>query len=367
MSSSSRIFFSTATVAGLASTIASYSTGTTGTTTYKMIKNYNHTNFFDEFEFFTEPDPTHGYVEYVGPEIAKKNGYAKCVDGYIYLGADHVTVNPKNGRMSTRLESKQNFTRSLIIGDIAHMPSGPGIWPAFWSFGKEWPNSGEIDIIEGVNLDVTNHVALHTGPGCTIINTGSAKTTVLEHDDCHYREGRQGCGQFTQAPFGTAFNAISGGVYALDWTADYIAMYFFPRDSIPADISNEVPDPGTWEAPIAKFNGGSGCDIGSHFNEHNLVFNTDFCGDWAGSVWKWDKNLTSMAKECVDFVGANPHLYSKAYWLISSVKVYETVNKETPKTYPTGGYFTGVSPTNIALAVYNFTASGPRRAWLGVG
>ncbi|KAL2890435.1 putative endo-1 3(4)-beta-glucanase [Ceratocystis lukuohia] len=112
----------------------------------------------------------------------------------------------------------------------------------------------------------------------------------------------------TLAPFGTKFNAIKGGIYAMDWAADHISMYFFPRDSIPEDITNEKPNPATWGTPAARLNGGPSCDITSHFQEHNLIFNTDFCGDWAGSVWQWDKRLTALSKKCEDFAGATPRI-----------------------------------------------------------
>ena len=54
------------------------------------------------------------------------------------------------------------------------MPTGCATWPAWWSFGKEvpgdprttWPNLGEIDIIEGVNVNTQNQAALHTNNTC---------------------------------------------------------------------------------------------------------------------------------------------------------------------------------------------------------
>ncbi|KAL1898334.1 hypothetical protein Cpir12675_001959 [Ceratocystis pirilliformis] len=219
------------------------------------------------------------------------------VDGSVYLGADHVAVNPRKGRMSTRLTSKKAFKQALIIADIAHMPEG----------------LGEIDIIEGINLDERNHVTLHTGPGCVVTNTGSPEDVFLVHDNCNYGGGSAGCSQLTKAPFDTEFNKVKGGVYAMDWTADYISMYFFPRDSIPDDITNEKPNPVTWGTSTARFNGGSGCDINSHFQEHRVIFNTDFCGDWASSLWQFDARLTALSKKCEDFVGAHPESYTEAY------------------------------------------------------
>ncbi|KAL2889769.1 putative endo-1 3(4)-beta-glucanase [Ceratocystis lukuohia] len=329
-------------------------TTSTGATTYKMVQNYNMTNFFDNFQFFTEPDPTLGYVQYVGPEIARTNGYAGYVEDAVYLGADFATVNPENGRMSTRVTSKQAFTSALIIGDIAHMPFGPGVWPAFWTFGPGWPNSGEIDIIEGVNLETENHITLHTGPGCSITTEGSDESSVPVDPNCNLNQGKTGCSQNTKAPFGPAFNELGGGVYAMDWTSKYISVYFFPRDSIPADITADAPNPANWGTPVAKFNGGSGCDINSHFIDHNIIFNTDFCGEWAGAVWTEDPELTALAATCKEYVGANPQVYAEAYWLINSVKIYESdaAQEETPRypssssTVPTGSIPTGLYPSS---------------------
>ena len=54
---------------------------------------------------------------------------------------------------SGRIESKTNFSASLTspkvrIAARIKLPSGYGMWPAFWSYGDPWPTQGEIDILE---------------------------------------------------------------------------------------------------------------------------------------------------------------------------------------------------------------------------
>lgn len=39
-------------------------------------------------------------------------------------------------------------------------------------YGPNWPNSGEIDIIEGANTAYTNLMSAHTGPNCNLPETG---------------------------------------------------------------------------------------------------------------------------------------------------------------------------------------------------
>ena len=46
------------------------------------------------------------------------------------------------------------------------MPVGPGTWPAYWLCGDNWPNNGEIDILEGVDGNRANNQALHTNENC---------------------------------------------------------------------------------------------------------------------------------------------------------------------------------------------------------
>ncbi|KAK3301128.1 uncharacterized protein B0H64DRAFT_438234 [Chaetomium fimeti] len=306
---------------------------------YNIVDTFDASNFFSEFDFFTAPDPTHGFVKYVDSATASRDGLAGYADGGVYLGVDY-TNTTTTGRPSVRVTSKKAYTKGLFIADIAHMPAGAagssscGIWPAFWMFGPNWPNSGEIDIIEGVNSQRSNAVTLHTGPGCAVTNAGSLAGTKLVSTDC---EGNAGCSQSTGAAdnYGAGFNAAGGGIYALEWTDAAIKVWFFPRGSPTAaalalpssspqqqqpnpnpntnsssSSSSSSPDPSTFGTPLAVF---AGCPLADHFADHNLVFDTTFCGDWAGRVWDTDSACAALAPTCEEFVGGNPEVFAQAF------------------------------------------------------
>ena len=90
--------------------------------------------------------------------------------------------------------------------------------------------------------------------------------------NCFYEANNfQGCGLADARPesFGLAFNQAGGGVYAMDWTSDHIAIWFWPRTSIPPNALSDTPDPLQWGKPVADFRGH--CDIDSKFREHQIV------------------------------------------------------------------------------------------------
>lgn len=196
-------------------------------------------------------------------------------------------------------------------------------WPAFWTFGPNWPNSGEIDIIEGVNAATTDSITLHTAAGCTVSNNNSAAGTTTLQDNCNADNANTGCGVSTTNSngYGTGFNAAGGGVYAMQWAPTGIYVWFFQSGSIPADITSGVPNVPGWGTPMAAFSG-SGCDFDTSFANHNIVFDTTFCGSWAGSVWE-TSSCASLADTCDDYVANNPSAFADAYWLINSVQVYQ--------------------------------------------
>ena len=54
---------------------------------------------------------------------------------------------------SGRIESKTSFSSSNTTPKVRmiariKLPTGYGMWPAFWSYGDPWPTQGEIDIME---------------------------------------------------------------------------------------------------------------------------------------------------------------------------------------------------------------------------
>ena len=96
----------------------------------------------------------------------KDNAYIK--DGVLHICAkkeDYEGQKYTSARMITK--GKFAFKYGTVEARIA-LPTGKGIWPAFWMLGENfdtvgWPACGEIDIIESVNSENivygTNHWA----------------------------------------------------------------------------------------------------------------------------------------------------------------------------------------------------------------
>ncbi|KAH7115753.1 mixed-linked glucanase [Dactylonectria estremocensis] len=138
------------------------------------------------------------------------------------------------------------------------------------------------DPTHGRNSQCSNIVTLHTSPGQITSNF------VI---------------------YGNGFNQNGGGVYALEWTSSHISVWFFSRRDVPVDITNQEPNPPTWDQPAARFNGNTGCSIDAHFCNNNLVFDTTFS--------------VAGGKARVEFVATNPFEFIEAYWLIASIRIYQ--------------------------------------------
>ncbi|KAF1843842.1 glycoside hydrolase family 16 protein [Cucurbitaria berberidis CBS 394.84] len=335
---------------------------------YVLTDDLSYKNFFGSFDFFSGPDPTKGFVLYQNLTSAisqKLIGYLQDTQS-VFLGVDSTNKDP-NGRASVRLESKQAWNQGLLVADIRHMPSPVcGSWPAFWLLGFDkdtgksaWPLAGEVDIMEGVNDYEHNAVTLHTSKGCIVDNStlhaaGHGETPftgLLATDDCDVAAPGQGknVGCSIKAPktitgiqtgsgagsketilpsYGTEFNKVGGGIYAMEWTSSAISVWFFPRNSsaYTTHFGNTTTastlDPSTWGVPVARFSG-SGCNITERFQNLKIIFNTSYCGEWAGK--EWDKSCAAKTgvDTCEAYVRDNPEAFKEVYWEIAGLKWFQ--------------------------------------------
>lgn len=86
-------------------------------------------------------------------------------EGHLMLQARKSGDGYVSGRVETR--RKASFDYGTLIARIK-MPSGQGLWPAFWLVGADedvnpWPAAGEIDVVEMVS-DPRVHYSTVIGP-----------------------------------------------------------------------------------------------------------------------------------------------------------------------------------------------------------
>jgi hypothetical protein len=95
----------------------------------------------------------------------------------------------------------------------------------------------------------------HTSSNCTI-NPQNIWATLMRND-CNAGDSSAdpdlGCSMqgINSNSFGTNFNAIGGGVWAVEWTSSWISIWFFQRGNVPANLKSASPDPSTWTKPSA--------------------------------------------------------------------------------------------------------------------
>jgi len=276
--------------------------------------------FFDNFDFWTSSDPTHGFVDYVDNNTAFSRGYVWAGSNLVYMGVDH-TNNAPNGRQSVRITSNKSWTKGLFVLILSHMPGGQcGSWPAFWTVGANWPNNGEIDIIEGVNKNTVDQMTLHTSSNCQMIGYRNMTGQSVGNDCESPGNNNAGCGVQSTRPnsYGEAFNSAGGGAYAMELTDNGIRIWYFSKQDMPSDIGSNNPNPSWWRVPDSAFPFGGSCSR-NHFGPQQIVFDMTFCGDWAGNVYQ----SSGCPSTCENFVAYNPGSFADYYWQIVSLKVYQ--------------------------------------------
>ena len=303
---------------------------------------------FNQWKFFKGKDPTNGVVDY-----SQGSSLIHFPNGKFQISVNPVLNNStQNVRGSVRISTpfyfpqtkidniETGFNGGVFVADIAHLPSGKGVWPAFWmtsvtgsvmdASGKNtgrtnpaWPTWGEIDIIEQVNnASSYNQVNLHT-------------------QSLYPNNNGKKLGNYYQYPvlgpygsFGPIFNQNGGGVFILNWVYNgNLTHYFVPRNvvnQVPSLSQNTGSSSDTWtDLDLSVLNDQFKVveyrfqTTDSPFKNQRLILNTTLCGDWAGKGFPdnssfSDQNTTS----CTQYVLGESFDSSEAYWLINYISVF---------------------------------------------
>jgi beta-glucanase (GH16 family) len=211
-------------------------------------------SFSDEFSVDGKPDPTKWTYDLGGGGWGNQEleDYTDSLkNAYVKNGILHVTaLNQQIGTSlfsSARVVSKNDGW--LTYGRVefyAKLPASPkGSWPAIWMLPNDyvygnWPNSGEIDIMEQVSFDPLNvHFTVHN----------------------QLNNGANGHSAIASVPTDTsAFHK-----YRMDWTPYAIRGYY---DDV------EV---------FTFVNPGTGSDQWPFDQKFHLLMNVAIGGSWGGS------------------------------------------------------------------------------------
>ena len=139
-------------------------------------------------------------------------------------------------------------------------------------------------------------------------NAGAATGNFNNNPCTSTPDSNAGCAFFQSGgdSFGHGFNTQAGGVFAHNWDSTGITVWYFPRGSVPDDITNGNPDPSSWGAPAALFPNNESCDTTKHFYNHQIVLDTTLCGDWAGGAF----GAAGCPGTCQDYV-ADPSNFNR--------------------------------------------------------
>lgn len=184
----------------------------------------------DEFDVDGPPDPKnwtfeHGFVRNHEVQFYQPDN-AVVRDGLLVIEARRESVpNPKHRAGSDNWKEKAErstcTSSSLLTRGLrewkygrfelrARIPTGPGLWPAWWTLGVdgEWPSNGEIDIMEYYRGKVLANVASGT-PQRWKAKWDSRTVPLAELG------GEAWAGEFH--------------VWRMDWTRDNIRLYLDDR------------------------------------------------------------------------------------------------------------------------------------------
>ncbi|KAF7321163.1 GH16 domain-containing protein [Mycena chlorophos] len=336
---------------------------------YYPVREYSGNTFFDSWSFYDNvDDTTWGNVTFVGEATANSTqliSVNSAGNAIIRVDdTDMVAAATLIHRNSVSTSSFLSFAEWRLMGGAGsdylagYVWGGQcycrgfrafAVWPSFWLLGQGlWPNAGEVDIIEGINLADANQFSMHTTAGCTqpanVTQTG--KTTV---NNCLDVSGTNNNGCITVATepnsLGEGFATAGGGVYAVQMDVNGIYMWFWSRSDIPKSISGstatstlEVSD---WGTPSAAYPATT-CNITEFFQPQQMILDITLCGLWAGVPSIYAQTCPGT---CIDNIIGNGSVYANAYFEIPYIRTYSLTQQNAAETTnsTTGGNGSGAS------------------------
>ncbi|TFL00746.1 glycoside hydrolase family 16 protein [Pterulicium gracile] len=324
---------------------------------YDLVREYSGIPFFDRWDFYGSWDNlTSGDVWWLNRDDAYSQRLAYINDaGNAVLKVDNTGNVPFNEkRNSIRITSMDSYAvGSLWVIDLMHLPYGCSVWPAFWTKGPNWPDDGEIDIIEGINLQANNQMALHTTPGC-MHTTPPNQMGVSGELDCSTPAGCVVGERFPNS-YGPGFGENGGGVWATQFDVSGIFIWYWSRKDVPKSIqqatSKSSLDVSDFGPPSASYIADA-CNITEFFSPQNIVIDITLCGIWASLQNFYAPQCASAGETGLcynDNVVGDGSNYDNAYFEISYLRAYTTG---------------GVAPTPTAAAFMIPTPAESTATWV---
>ncbi|EGO20117.1 glycoside hydrolase family 16 protein [Serpula lacrymans var. lacrymans S7.9] len=170
-----------------------------------------------------------------------------------------VDTSQDNVRWARDLENRPVKKRPVLtVLAQDKPPNSPWVnevWPSVWTNGPNWPNDGEIGIIESVNLMPNNQIALHTTPAALTQHPKTSRGPLWSTTEVRVRgvplRRRKG------TALGLALLLHRGGVLAAQFDVSGIYIWFWSRADIPESItqltSTSPVDTSSWGDPSSAY------------------------------------------------------------------------------------------------------------------
>ncbi|MEO3808022.1 family 16 glycosylhydrolase [Sphaerisporangium sp. B11E5] len=219
-------------------------------------------------------------------------------DGQGHLAITARQENPSNLQChygtcqytSGRILTADRFTQTYGRFEAGiKLPRGQGIWPAFWMLGgNNWPNTGEIDIMENIGSNPNTVYGTVHGPGYSGGSGVGGSRTI-------------------GAPLGDAFHN-----YRVDWSPNLIVWYLDGSEFFRVTPANIRGNQWVYDHPffmilnVAVGGNWPGPPNSSTTFPQTMLIDYVRVSSWTPDGGTGNVLRSSLSNRCIDIPGANP-------------------------------------------------------------